>query len=90
MKKQILLVVSILLLGFSIVSAQTPKTISGGIVNGKAQNLPIPEYPAAAKAVKAGGEVNVQVTIDEDGSVTEASAVSGHPLLRASGGKCRP
>ncbi|CAN5185809.1 hypothetical protein BH20ACI1_BH20ACI1_22680 [soil metagenome] len=84
MKKQILLVASILLLGFSITSAQTiPKTISGGIVNGKAQNLPIPEYPAAAKAVKASGTVNVQVTIDEDGNVTSANAVSGHPLLRS-------
>ncbi len=82
MKKQILLVVSILLLGFSIISAQTPKTISGGVLNGKAQNLPAPEYPAAAKAVKAGGAVNVQVTIDEEGNVSEASAVSGHPLLR--------
>lgn len=87
MKKQILLVVSILLLGFSIVSAQTtapiPKTISGGVLNGKAQNLPTPEYPAAAKAVKASGTVNVQVTIDEDGNVTSANAVSGHPLLRS-------
>lgn len=83
MKKQIILVAAILLLGFSIASAQIPKTISGGVLNGKAQNLPIPEYPAAAKAVKAGGEVKVQVTIDENGSVTEASAVSGHPLLRS-------
>ena len=83
MKKQILLVVSILLLGFSIVSAQIPKTISGGVLNGKAQNLPAPEFPAAAKAVNASGTVNVQVTIDEDGNVTSANAVSGHPLLRS-------
>ncbi len=86
MKKQILSVLSLILLGFSIISAQTtapiPQTISGGVLNGKAQNLPIPEYPAAAKAVNASGAVNVKVTIDEDGSVTEASAVSGHPLLR--------
>ncbi len=86
MKKQILSVLSIILLGFSIISAQTdapmPKTISGGVLNGKAQNLPIPEFPAAAKAVRASGAVNIKVTIDEDGSVSEASAVSGHPLLR--------
>ena len=82
MKKQFLLVVSILLLGISIISAQTPKIITGGVLNGKATNLPIPEYPAAAKAVKASGTVNVQITIDENGSVAEASAVSGHPLLR--------
>lgn len=61
-----------------------PKTISGGVVNGKAVNLVKPPYPAAARAVQASGAVNVQVTIDERGNVISASAVSGHPLLRAS------
>ena len=60
-----------------------PKTISGGVVNGKARNLVTPVYPAAAKAVRASGAVNVQVTIDEQGNVISASAVSGNPLLRA-------
>ena len=60
-----------------------PKTISGGVVNGKASNLVKPPYPPAAKAVRASGAVNVQVTIDEKGNVISASAVSGHPLLRA-------
>ncbi len=60
-----------------------PKTISGGVINGKARNLVQPPYPAAAKAVRASGEVKVQVTIDEEGNVISASAVSGHPLLRA-------
>ncbi len=41
-------------------------------------------YPAAAKAVRANGAVNVQVLIDENGDVVSASAVSGHPLLRQS------
>ncbi|MGC2235583.1 MAG: TonB family protein [Pyrinomonadaceae bacterium] len=61
-----------------------PKTISGGVINGKAVNLPKPVYPQAAKAVRASGAVNVQVTIDENGNVVSASAVSGHPLLRKS------
>jgi protein TonB len=60
-----------------------PKTISGGVVNGKATNLVKPPYPAAARAVRAAGAVNVQVTIDENGNVISASAVSGHPLLRS-------
>ena len=60
-----------------------PKIISGGVVNGKATNLVKPPYPAAARAVRASGAVNVQVTIDENGNVISASAVSGHPLLRA-------
>ena len=60
-----------------------PKTISGGVLNGKATYLPKPPYPAAARAVRATGSVAVQVLIDKDGNVVSASAVSGHPLLRA-------
>jgi TonB family protein len=58
------------------------KKISGGVLNGKATSLPKPPYPAAARAVRASGAVNVQVTISESGSVVSASAVSGHPLLK--------
>jgi len=61
-----------------------PKTISGGVLNGKAISLPKPAYPAIARAAHASGTVNVQVTIDESGNVISASAVSGHPLLRQS------
>ncbi len=60
------------------------KTISGGVLNGKATNLVKPPYPPAAKAVRASGAVTVQITIDENGDVISAVAVSGHPLLRAS------
>jgi len=60
-----------------------PKMVSGGVLNGKATSLPKPAYPAAAKAIHASGAVVVQVTIDESGRVISASAVSGHPLLRA-------
>jgi len=60
------------------------KTISGGVLNGKATDLPKPPYPSAARAVRASGAVNVKVTVDENGSVVSASAISGHPLLRAS------
>lgn len=61
-----------------------PAPISGGVVNGKAIDLPKPNYPAAAKAIRADGEVSVQVTIDEYGNVIAANAVSGHALLRSS------
>lgn len=60
------------------------KTISGGVLNGKATNLVKPTYPVAARAVRASGAVNVQVIVDENGNVISASAVSGHTLLRAS------
>lgn len=60
-----------------------PKQISGGVLNGKAISLPKPPYPPAARAVRASGSVHVQVLVDESGNVVSASAVSGHPLLRA-------
>ena len=60
------------------------RSISGGILNGKAVELPSATYPAAAKAVKASGTVAVQVMIDENGDVISATAISGHPLLRGS------
>lgn len=63
-------------------SGETPNQINGGVLNGKTTSLPKPAYPAAARAVKASGAVNVQVTIDEQGNVISASAISGHPLLR--------
>jgi protein TonB len=56
--------------------------VSGGVVNGQATSLPKPVYPQTAKAVNAGGEVSVQVMIDENGKVISAKAISGHPLLR--------
>ncbi len=87
MKKQLFLLVSIFLFSFLIVSAQTAPTavkqISAGVVNGKAITLVKPAYPAAARAVEAQGAVNVKVTIDEEGNVISAEAVSGHPLLQA-------
>jgi TonB family protein len=59
------------------------KQINGGVLNGKALNMPLPEYPAIAKQANASGGVTVEVTVDEEGNVTAANAVSGHPLLRA-------
>src|SRR6266498_3565001 len=57
--------------------------ISGGVLNGKAISLPKPAYPPIARQAHASGTVVVQVTIDENGSVVSAHAVSGHPLLQA-------
>jgi TonB family protein len=57
--------------------------IYGPLLNGIATSLPQPTYPAAARAVKASGEVSVHVTIDQEGNVTSARATAGHPLLRS-------
>ena len=86
MKKHLILFSSIFLFSFLNISAQTApiavKQISGGVLNGKAVTLVKPPYPAAARAVYAQGAVNVKVTIDEEGNVIAAEAVSGHPLLQ--------
>ena len=55
--------------------------ISGGVLNGKAINMPRPDYPPEARAARASGTVVVQVTIDEYGNVISARAVSGHQML---------
>lgn len=57
--------------------------VSGGVLNGKAISKPAPPYPPIAKAARAAGTVTVQIVVDETGRVISASAVSGHPLLRA-------
>lgn len=60
-----------------------PMAINGGVLNGRAITLPIPAYPPVARAAHASGNVTVDITIDEDGNVIAARAVSGHPLLQA-------
>lgn len=58
--------------------------ITGGVLNGKAVMLPRPLYPPIARAARAAGTVVVQITVDEEGNVISARAVSGHPLLQSS------
>lgn len=72
--------------------APTPRTtpvpptnsapVNVGNMNGRAVSLAKPVYPSAARAVRASGQVPVQITVDETGRVTSAKATSGHPLLR--------
>lgn len=61
-----------------------PRPASMGVVNGRARDLVIPKYPAAAKAVNVAGDVQVAVVIDEVGCVIKADVQSGHPFLRRS------
>jgi len=57
--------------------------IEGGVLNGKALALPQPAYPRLARAAHVSGTVMVQVLIDEQGNVSAAHAVDGHPLLQS-------
>ena len=54
-----------------------------GTVNAKAVYLAKPTFSAEARAAGAEGDVRVEITIDEEGSVIAATAVSGHQLLKA-------
>jgi TonB family protein len=69
--------------GIGTATYRSSGLISGGVLNGKATSLPIPPYPPIARAARASGNVTVDVTVDEDGNVIAARAVSGHPLLQA-------
>lgn len=64
-----------------------PSFIPGGDLTSKALSLPNPQYPPAARAVKAKGAVTVKITVDETGNVVETAAISGHPLLRTAAEK---
>jgi TonB family protein len=55
--------------------------ITGGILNGKAISKPTPRYPVAAREAGVSGTVEVAITIDEEGRVIAARAISGHVEL---------
>jgi len=42
-----------------------------------------PAYPPIAKAARAEGIVKIEATVSEQGEVTSAKAISGHPLLQS-------
>ncbi len=58
------------------------RPVNVGSLNGRAVILPTPAYPGEARQAKASGRVTVSVTVDENGAVTSAKAVSGHLLLQ--------
>ncbi len=56
--------------------------ITGGVLNGRAISLPVPEYPKAARKAHEAGIVSVQILIDEQGYVISAEALDGPSSLR--------
>jgi TonB family protein len=58
----------------AVPAQDTPMTVNGGVLNGKATSLPKPEYPESAREAKASGTVAVRVTIDGTGMVILAEA----------------
>jgi protein TonB len=61
---------------------QQPKTVSLGVITGKATSLPKPVYSEIAKRMRIEGVVRVQVLVDLDGRVISASVLNGSPYLR--------
>jgi len=61
---------------------QGPNKVSEGVLVGSAIRKVKPAYPQIAKAVRASGPVQVQVTISEEGAVIGAVVLNGHPTLR--------
>jgi TonB family protein len=58
------------------------KPVSGGVLNGSALEMPLPDYPEIARRARATGTVSIEIVIDETGKVISARAVSGPPLLK--------
>jgi TonB family protein len=58
------------------------RPLSGGVLNGKALDLPTPNYPEVARRLRITGLVQVDVIVDENGKVISAKVVSGPGSLR--------
>ncbi|MEQ1642882.1 MAG: energy transducer TonB, partial [Pyrinomonadaceae bacterium] len=70
------------LLVSSVVAQDAPKTVNLGVLNNKANILPKPVYPEAAKAAGISGVIAVDVVIDETGKVMSAVADVNDPRER--------
>lgn len=55
---------------------------SGGVLQGSATRKVQPVYPATARAARATGAVQVQITVNELGEVINAQVIGGHPMFR--------
>jgi TonB family protein len=64
-------------------TVKVPGAVEVGALDDEAQSRPAAPYPPIARAARASGKVVVRVTVDESGRVILASAMIGHPLLRA-------
>lgn len=72
------------IIGIIVYNFPQPKCVGANILNGKARNIPKPQVDKILGNVKINypQTVFVQVSVDTNGNVTSAKALSGHPLLR--------
>ena len=82
------ILLALLSIGFGFTTARGAQSESpratGAVLQGNAIKRVQPAYPPLAKAAKVSGSVVVEVTLDEEGNVIAARAVTGHPLLKDS------
>jgi TonB family protein len=62
----------------------TPVQVSQGISGGQLLSSILPEYPAAARHSRLEGEVVLQITVMEDGTVGDIKVIRGSPPLAQS------
>jgi TonB family protein len=55
---------------------------SEGVIRGNALMKPKPDYPTLARSTAIQGDVQIEITISEEGNVINAQVLSGHALLR--------
>ena len=65
-----------------IVKLPAARIVSQGVINGKATSLPVPSYPAPARAVNAQGAVNVQVMIEHFDQAVGIDIINGPEIAR--------
>lgn len=76
----------LLFASISVIGQVSPENVSPSsgevMLNAKALKLPPPKYPVEARKVSAEGEVKVRITVNLEGKVTSAKAISGPIELR--------
>src|ERR1041384_4614151 len=69
--------------GGGVIPGGVPKVATAvDVLSGQARKKVSPIYPIAAQAAGISGTVTVELTLDEEGDVLSARALTGHPLLR--------
>jgi len=61
-----------------------PVQVSQGISGGQLLSSTLPEYPAAARHLRLAGEVVLEATVMEDGTVGAIKVIKGSPPLAQS------
>lgn len=65
------------------VESKPAVAVENELLSARVISLPRPAYPAEAREAKVTGAVRVLTTVDEQGNVVAAEAISGSPILQA-------